>query len=65
MVNGEAAFQDNPFATFGQRAIHPQINMSYVIRNGFLRFEETDLEDLTITGAPNEEVLAQAEDVRP
>jgi hypothetical protein len=61
---GEAAFQDNPFSTFGQRAIHPQINMSYVIRNGFLRFEETDLEDLTITGAPNEEVWRKPE-VRP
>ncbi len=61
---GEAAFQDNPFSTFGQRALHPQINMSYVVRNGFLRFEETDLEDLTITGAPNEEVWRKP-DVRP
>jgi filamentous hemagglutinin family protein len=61
---GEAAFQDDPFSALGQRAIHPQINMSYVIRNGFLRFEDTDLEDLTITGAPNEEVWRKPE-VRP
>jgi filamentous hemagglutinin family protein len=61
---GEAAFQDNPFSALGQRAIHPQINMSYVIRNGFLRFEDTDIEDLTITGAPNEEVWRKPE-VRP
>lgn len=61
---GDATFQDDPFASFGERSIHPSISMSWVIRNGFLRFEEPDIEDPTITGAPNEEIWRKP-DSRP
>jgi hypothetical protein len=61
---GDATFQDDPFSSLGQRSQHPAISMAWVIRNGFLRFDEPDIEDPTVTGAPNEEIWRKP-DIRP
>ena len=49
-------FEDDPFSTLGQRSAHRSFGMSWVIRDGFMRFQEPDIEDPTVTGAPNEEI---------
>lgn len=54
--SGDAISQLGGFDVVSRSSSRPSVAFSWLFADGFVRYQDTDVEDLTATGAPNEEI---------